>query len=73
MEVRKNRFILYNIIEQKSLIGHERLHHDKTKVPKFKEHLVLVRSKLFSVLYLVLGRIMPLTQDHCLSMLKIVR
>ena len=32
MEVRRNRFILYNIAELKSSIGHERLHHDKTKV-----------------------------------------
>ena len=32
IEFRKNRFIRYNITELKSSFGHERLHHNKTKV-----------------------------------------
>ena len=40
------QFILYNITELKSSIGHERLHHDETKVPRVLEALSLGEVKI---------------------------
>ena len=52
MEVRKNRFILYNITELKSSIGHKRPHHDKTKVLKVLGALSLREIKIVQCLRL---------------------